>query len=142
MVANQRLSTGRRQPAATDTPPVEEIIDVDRQYRREAERGVFRHPPRRFNPEHQPWLPLLHTKRATSTTPAVFEHALAHRLRADPRLGGHLLERVGAEHQATVVTERRGPSATPVIPRPRSGNAFVTTASDLELPRPPARPGF
>ena len=49
---------------ATDAPPVEERLDVDREYREQAAVGKRRRTaPRRFNPSGEVWLPVLHTQR-------------------------------------------------------------------------------
>jgi putative hydrolase len=59
------LGRGRtlRQRAAADGPGVERVLDVDREYREQATAGQL--PviaPKRFNPEGQAWLPILHTQ--------------------------------------------------------------------------------
>jgi hypothetical protein len=77
----QRL--GRiRLPARTEAPPsVAELLDVDREYREKAAAGELqRIAPRRFNPGGEPWLPILHTKRAARRYTALFSNtARAHR---------------------------------------------------------------
>ena len=52
---------GRREepmaPPAAELPPVEELLDVDREYREHAAAGtLFRIAPRRMNPRHESWL--------------------------------------------------------------------------------------
>jgi len=110
-VIRDRLSGPRREPVPTDTPPVEEILDVDREYRVGAERGTLPTiAPRRFNPEHQAWLPLLHTRRGDKDYTALFSNtALAHRLDRTRDWVVIYWDGTAREHQATVVTERRGP---------------------------------
>ena len=45
-------------------PPVEMLLDVDREYRERASAGTLpRIAPRRFNPEARAWLPILHAPR-------------------------------------------------------------------------------
>jgi putative hydrolase len=92
-------------------PTVDELLDVDREYRRAARAN--RLPtiaPRRFNPERRRWLPVLHTSRGKHHYTALFSNtATAHRLgrtrdwvviyRDDHAAGG----------QWTVVTARGGP---------------------------------
>jgi hypothetical protein len=77
----QRL--GRvRLPASTEVPPrVAELLDVDREYREKAAAGQLqRIAPRRFNPDGEAWLPVLHTKRGTRRYTALFSNtARAHR---------------------------------------------------------------
>ena len=54
----------RRAVSAASEPSVEVLLDVDREYRDKARAGASPTiAPRRFNPEHKPWLPVLHTKR-------------------------------------------------------------------------------
>lgn len=81
----QRL--GRvRQPPAPDAPPdepgVAELLDVDAEYRREAAAGSLKMiAPRRFNPEREAWLPVLHTTRGPRHYTALFSNsARAHEL--------------------------------------------------------------
>jgi putative hydrolase len=104
-----------RVPVATDdaAPPVGELLDVDREYRRRAAAGELRRiAPRRFNPAGRAWLPILHTARAGRQYTALFSNtARAHRL-------GHVgdwvvlyCEAGDGEHQYTVVTGQRGPLA-------------------------------
>jgi putative hydrolase len=77
----QRL--GRvRLPARPDTPPaVAELLDVDREYREKAAAGQLqRIAPRRFNPQGESWLPVLHTRRGQRHYTALFSNtARAHR---------------------------------------------------------------
>jgi hypothetical protein len=82
--------TARRTPApaterrlrALDEPPVEELLDVDREYRAEAEHGRLpRIAPRRFNPAREAWLPVLHTERGERHYTALYSNtARAHGL--------------------------------------------------------------
>lgn len=62
--------------------PVEELLDLDREYREAVREG--RLPtiaPRRFNPEKKAWLPILHTQREDRHYTAMFSNtARAHRL--------------------------------------------------------------
>jgi hypothetical protein len=60
---------------------VSELLDVDREYREKAQAGkLFRVAPRRFNPNAEAWLPILHTRRNDHHYTALFsntEHAHA-----------------------------------------------------------------
>jgi putative hydrolase len=90
------------------------LLDVDREYREKAADGKLPTiAPRRFNPEGQSWLPVLHAQHAGWHFTALFSNtAQAHRL-------GTLRDWVviyfyddeHAEGQHTVVTETRGPLA-------------------------------
>jgi hypothetical protein len=49
---------------AVDQPPIDELLDIDEEYRRLADRDrLLRVAPRRFNPEGRAWLPILHAER-------------------------------------------------------------------------------
>lgn len=107
------LSEMWRRPDPGDAPSVEILLDVDRQYREDAEIGRLRRiAPRRFNPKHEAWLPILHTERGPWSLQALYSNTgQAHRL---GRTGDWVVlyyARDGREGQATVVTERRGPLA-------------------------------
>jgi len=79
---------GRLQPrpgtSSGDSPEpgVSELLDVDRQYRREADAGTLKMiAPRRFNPDREAWLPVLHTHRGERHYTALFSNtARAHQL--------------------------------------------------------------
>lgn len=64
----QRLGRSRSEPPAPHPPepPVSELLDVDREYCDKAAAGLLhRIAPRRHNPHHEAWLPVLHTHRPT-----------------------------------------------------------------------------
>ena len=69
--------------SASDDPAIEELLDVDCEYRREGSRrkaaaGVT---PRRFNPSGEAWLPVLHNQRAERHYMALFSNtARAHQM--------------------------------------------------------------
>jgi DNA polymerase (family X) len=103
-----RLTTGDGRD-----PPVDELLDVDREYRERVAGGeLARIAPRRFNPDRKPWLPILHTTRGDRHYTALFSNtARAHRLGRTRDWvvlysdgDGHR----GAERQYTVVTAREG----------------------------------
>ena len=103
-----------RPPAGTrdhEIPSVQEILDVDREYRRKAARGQLpRIAPRRFNPTHEAWLPILHTERAARHYTALFSNtALAHRLGRTNDWVVIYWDHGGSERQCTVVTGQGGP---------------------------------
>jgi DNA polymerase (family X) len=91
--------------------PVEELLDVDREYREGVRAGTLPTiAPRRFNPERKAWLPILHTERDDRHYTAMFSNtARAHRL--GTTLDWVILYQDGASgaHQCTVVTSRQGP---------------------------------
>jgi hypothetical protein len=104
---------GRGKPPARDRPrpAVQTLLDVDAEYRRKAKRGELKRiAPRRFNPEGEAWLPILHTERDGWSFTALFSNTA----RAHERNKTHdwvvlYYERDGSEDQCTVVTADRGP---------------------------------
>jgi putative hydrolase len=107
----QRLQRVKPPPDADrGAPSVAEILDVDREYREKAAAGqLVRISPRRFNPSHVAWLPILHTTRGRRHYTALFSNtALAHRLnRTNDWVVIYWDDGVG-ERQSTVVTADRG----------------------------------
>jgi hypothetical protein len=92
-------------------PSVAELLDVDREYRDKAAAGQL--PliaPRRFNPSHEAWLPVLHTTRGSRAYTALFSNTeRAHRA---GRIGDWVVlyfQSDGSEGQHTVITAGRGP---------------------------------
>lgn len=109
-----RLARGNRGPPAPGSdPPVAELLDVDREYREKAAAG--RLPliaPRRFNPTHAAWLPILHATRGPRHYTALFSNtALAHRLGRTHDWVVLYGDGDRDERQATIVTAHRGPLA-------------------------------
>ena len=105
---------GRRAQAANgrgEDASIEEILDVDREYREKAGRGVLRMiAPRRFNPDGAHWLPVLHTTREHRSYTALYSNtARAHRLGKTHDWVVIYHEDGWHERQSTVVTETRGP---------------------------------
>jgi len=105
-----RLSRVRPPAGPAEEVSIEELLDVDREYREKARAGTLRTiAPRRFNPAGEAWLPVLHTVRRGRHYTALFSNTpRAHGLGAtrdwvvlywDGRL---------EEGQATVITSRRG----------------------------------
>jgi hypothetical protein len=104
---------GRTRPAVQGArPPVALLLDIDRDYRRAAAAGELRRiAPRRFNPSHAAWLPILHDEREGWSFTALYSNtALAHELGRTHDwviVYYHLPHQ--PEGQATIVTERTGP---------------------------------
>jgi hypothetical protein len=93
-------------------PPVVLLLEIDRAYREAAAAGTLaRIAPRRFNPEREAWLPIMHADRGGWSFTALFSNTeLAHRLgRTDDWVVVYFHEPHGPEGQATIVTEHRGP---------------------------------
>jgi len=100
-------------PAVRNEPPVQLLLEVDREYRNKAAAG--RLPtiaPKRFNPQGKSWLPILHADRQGWHFTALFSNTQrAHELGMTKDWvviyfydGKHHVE-----GQRTVVTETRGP---------------------------------
>jgi hypothetical protein len=89
------------------------LLDVDAEYRGRAEAGDLQKiAPRRFNPEHVAWLPMMHAQRDDWTFTALYSNtARAHELETTHDwvvvYGKH--QDRGEETQHTVVTATRGP---------------------------------
>lgn len=94
-----------------ETPPVDELLDVDREYRDKADRGKL--PliaPRRFNPTGEKWLPVLHTTRGERHYTALYSNtARAHELKRTHDWLVLYFDGQDGEHQCTIVTAPKGP---------------------------------
>jgi putative hydrolase len=96
--------------AKSDETRVEELLDVDREYRDKAARGEL--PvvaPRRFNPSGQAWLPILHTHRGERNYTALYSNTARANELGRMRDWVVLYYDGGLdERQCTVVTSQRG----------------------------------
>jgi predicted regulator of Ras-like GTPase activity (Roadblock/LC7/MglB family) len=92
-------------------PAVAELLDVDREYRTAAAQGsLHRIAPRRFNPSHEAWLPVLHTRRGETHYTALFSNtARAHELGRTRDWVVLYFDGASGERQSTVITAARGP---------------------------------
>ena len=105
----------RRRPLRSndfEEPPVALLLGVDRFYRDRAAAGQLRRiAPKRFNPQGEAWLPILHHEDDGWIFTALFSNtALAHQLgRTDDWLVIYFHRDHGPEHQRTIVSETRGP---------------------------------
>src|SRR5690242_19232059 len=65
-----------------DEPSVEELLEIDREYRQKATSDQLpKIKPRRFNPSGEAWLPILHTHRGERNYPVLYSNtARAHEL--------------------------------------------------------------
>ncbi len=95
-----------------NAPSVEQILDVDREYRERTALGQLRKiAPKRFNPQGRAWLSVLHTRREDWLFTAMFSNTYrAHELKKtqDWVIIYYHTYKTG-EHQSTVVTETVGP---------------------------------
>ena len=121
-----RLGRVRMQPQAagprtTNEPPVDELLDVDKEYRAKARAGMLqRIAPHRFNPKKEAWLPVLHTQRGTRHYTALFSNsALAHQLKKTRDWVLLYYDDDHGERQCTVITSRHTPFSGKRIVRGR-----------------------
>jgi hypothetical protein len=105
-----------------EAPPVELLLDVDREYRAKAAAGrLTLIAPKRHNPEGKAWLPVLHTRHGDWHFTALFSNtARAHELgRSRDWVVIFFYDGDHREHQCTVVTENRGELAGQRVVRGR-----------------------
>ena len=121
-----RLSRRRRRgQSGHDEPPVSVLLEVDEDYRRQAEAGNLRRiAPRRFNPERKAWLPVMHVDREGWDMTVLFSNtARAHDLgRTRDWVVIYFSRDGGPERQRTVVTETSGPLEGRRVVRGREGD--------------------
>ena len=104
-----------------DEPTVEELLDVDREYREKSAVGELPTiAPRRFNPAGEAWLPILHTHRGERNYTALFSNtARAHEFGTTRDWVVLYYDGGLDERQATVITSHRGSLAGKRIVRGR-----------------------
>ncbi len=116
-----RLQARRRPGDDVSLPTIEELLDVDREYRERG--GVDDLPkiaPLRHNPQGERWLPILHTMRGTRHYTALFSNtATAHRLGRAHDWVVIYFDGGDGERQCTVVTSLKGPIARRRVVRGR-----------------------
>jgi DNA polymerase (family 10) len=108
-----RLGRARKPVTATslaDEPPVAELLDVDGEYRRAAAEGKLKQiAPKRFNPQREAWLPVLHTTRGKRHYTALFSNtARAHALQKTLDWVVLYYDGRDGERQCTVITSEFG----------------------------------
>jgi Holliday junction resolvasome RuvABC DNA-binding subunit len=104
----RRPLAGLTRPAR---PPIALLLDVDREYRQKAHADELpRIAPKRFNPDSQPWLPILHTSRGAWNFTALYSNTgRAHELNKTHDwvvIYAHTDRH--PEQQCTVVTQTHG----------------------------------
>lgn len=102
-------------------PSVAQILDVDEEYRtKAADDALPKITPRRFNPKHEQWLPILHTNRGRRHYTALFSNTpRAHQLNKTSDWVVICYDRGDGERQCTVITATYGPLAGKRIVRGR-----------------------
>jgi hypothetical protein len=140
-----------------EEPPVEMLLDVDREYREAAAAGRLpRIAPRRFNPGGLAWLPVLHTERDHWQFTVVFSNtARAHELgKTQDWVVVYFHPDRHAEGQRTVVTETWGRLAgrrvvrgresecrvAYGIPESSQGTPSASSVNRKKAPKAPPRP--
>lgn len=128
----------RRGPTpALQEPSVEELLDVDREYRQKAAAGELATiAPRRFNPRRQAWLPILHTCRGELNYTALYSNtARAHQLGRERDWVVLYYDSGREERQCTVTTAQRGVLAGKRMVRGREAECEAFYAPLLEVLR-------
>jgi DNA polymerase (family X) len=97
-------------PHAPDEAPVEELLDVDREYcELAAADKLHKIAPRRFNPSHDTWLPILHTSRGERHYTELFSNtARAHNLGKTQDWVILYYDGGAGERQSTLITSQFG----------------------------------
>jgi predicted flap endonuclease-1-like 5' DNA nuclease len=98
-------------PPPAEEPPAALLLDVDHEYRTRAAAGSLpRIAPKRFNPTHEPWLPILHTARGKWRFTALWSNTRrAHELgKSRDWVVIYFHDGHHRERQRTVVTETSG----------------------------------
>jgi len=111
LLDHRRLRLPAPGESKSGEPPVALVLEVDREYRQKAEAGKLPTiAPKRFNPEGQSWLPVLHTARGEWHFTALYSNtALAHELgRTRDWVVIYFYDVQHLEKQHTVVTEMHG----------------------------------
>jgi len=109
--------------------PVEELLDVDREYLEAVQAGTLPTvAPRRFNPEKEAWLPILHTQRTDRHYTALFSNtARAHQSGMTHDWVILYQDGESGSPQCTAITSRYGPLEGPAnrpLPRGRVPEYF------------------
>lgn len=128
MLGARRFRGGR---PAVERPSVQTLLDVDQEYRSRAARDELpKIAPRRFNPAHERWLPVLHTRRGEWEFTALFSNTQrAHDLGTTRDWVVIYHHRDRREDQCTVVTATRGPLAGQRVVRGRESECRAAAAA-------------
>ena len=131
-----RLGRIPRGSAEENRPCVAELLDVDREYRDKSSRDALPTiAPRRFNPNNESWLPVLHTERGDRHYIAMYSNtARAHESGKTRDWVVIYCDAGRAEQQFTVVTETHGALAGCRIVRGRENECGANPASALHPP--------
>lgn len=107
-------------------PSIEELLDVDREYRESSLAGTLQKiAPHRFNPKREAWLSILHTQRGPRHYTALYSNsALANQLKKTRDWVILYYDDNHGERQCTVVTGRSAPLAGKRIIRGREADCI------------------
>lgn len=94
----------------SDTIPVDEILDIDREYRERVKAGsLAKIKPSQHNPDHEPWLPIMHTERDGRHYTAMFSNTTkAHQQNATHDWVVVFRDDTNAHGRWTVITSQFG----------------------------------
>lgn len=108
--SSARRTASARAERSDESPSISALLEVDRRYVEASERGELRMiAPRRFNPTHRAWLPVLHCELEGWSMTAMFSNtARAHQLGRTNDWVVVYFDRDGMAGQCTVVTEHSG----------------------------------
>lgn len=122
----------QRQPQWAGPPGIELLLDVDKEYLDKAATGELPTiAPRRFNPDAEAWLPILHTERDSWHFTVLFSNtARAHELgRTRDWVVVYFYDDHHREGQCTIVTETRGALIGKRVVRGREAECRVLYAA-------------
>jgi DNA polymerase (family 10) len=109
--AQRRLRRAQQPQEDESQPSVKTLLDVDAEYRKKAQAGELKKiAPKRFNPDNEAWLPIMHTERGDWNFTALYSNtARAHDLGKTHDWVVIYYEKAGVkEDQVTVVTGSQG----------------------------------
>ena len=107
-----RIREGRQPLLGSEgEPSIEELLEVDGEYMQKAKTTqLLKIAPRRFNPDHIAWLPVLHTQRGDHHYTAIFSNTgRAHQMGKTHDWVVLYYDREHGEGQCTIITSERGP---------------------------------
>ncbi len=135
-----RLGLVPRNVTVVQEPAIEELLRVDREYRMKAAAGALRTiAPRRFNPLHDAWLPVLHTMHGDRHYTSLFSNtARAHDLGKTRDWVVIYVDGGRGERQYTVVTASRGPMKGKRVVRGREVECLAYYGDRTATRRPSA----
>jgi len=137
----RRRAWQEARPRPPARPDVATLLAIDADYREGAAQDSLRRiAPRRFNPEGEAWLPILHAEKEGWHVTALFSNtARAHKLGRTHDWVVLFYERNGDEGQCTVVTETHGPLAGRRVVRGRESECAKAGDARAGAGRRPAR---